>query len=149
MNYIPWLTGKCGAGKSTLVNRLCRENGRWLSISGGEMRKTISVGEGFSRKDRRIHNLRLVKLAKWIESQLLWKRDIVIDAIAPIQSVRDEISKMCPVLWIYIKRDLPERDGHFYDEPKDYLTIDNDQMSKDEAYQKLLEILREAKKNKG
>jgi len=138
---IVWLTGQSGAGKTTLADKLCKDNKRWIRLDGDEMRETISADAGFSKKDRRDHNLRVARLAKWLEAQLLWKSNIIVSVIAPMKDVRNELDKLCSPLWIYIKREMPEREGHFYEEPNNYRVIDNDELTKDEAYKKLLEII--------
>jgi len=120
---IIWLTGESGSGKSTLTKALQKE---WpcICLDGDDMRKSISLGAGFSREDRTEHNLRVARLAKVLSEQM----NVIVAVIAPIRKVRAEIDKICSPKWIYLKRTLPEREGHFYEEPTDYFTINCDIM---------------------
>lgn len=118
---IIWLTGQSGAGKTTLAKALQKE---WpcLILDGNEMRDSISTDIGFSRDDRTAHNFRVARLAKELSKQT----NVVVSVIAPIRDVRDAISRDIDVEWIYIKRTLPEREGHFYEESTEYFTFDHD-----------------------
>jgi adenylylsulfate kinase len=122
-NNIIWLTGQSGAGKTTLAKRF-QEDYDCIILDGDEMRDSISLGAGFSREDRKEHNLRVARLAKVLSQQKL----VIVSVIAPMEEVRKEISKICDPLWVYIKRTLPEREGHFYEEPADpkIIMIDHD-----------------------
>ncbi len=133
---IIWLTGQSNAGKTTLAKMLHRE---WpcVILDGDDMRDSISLGAGFSRDDRAEHNYRVARLAKVLSKQM----DVVISVIAPIKDVRAKIDMICSPRWVYIKRTLPERDGHFYEEPDSYLVLDHDVLSIDESYSKLISIL--------
>lgn len=109
---IVWLTGHSGSGKTTLAKALQKE---WdcIVIDGNEMRQSISLNAGFTREDRAEHNLRVARLAKVLEKQT----NVVVSVIAPIRKVREAIDLICSPLWIYVKRTLPERVGHFYEDP--------------------------------
>ncbi len=119
---IIWFTGQSGSGKTTLAKALQNE---WpcLIIDGNEMRDSISLGAGFSREDRTEHNLRVARLAKVLSKQM----NIIVAVIAPIKHVREKISVMMPeIKWIYIDRDVPEREDHFYEVSDDYPIVYND-----------------------
>jgi len=119
MYKIIWLTGQSGAGKTTLAKKLQKE---WpcIILDGDEMRNSISLGTGFSREDRTEHNYKVARLAKVISNQL----NVIVSVIAPIASVRASIDTICEPIWIYLKRELPPKKGHFYEEPVDYFTVD-------------------------
>lgn len=117
-----WLTGQSGAGKTSLVNELKWRN-EFINLDGDEMRECWDIG--FSREDRTKHNLRIAKLAKVLARQ----SDIVVSVIAPIASVREEITKICNPVWVYVKRTLHRRPGHFYEEPEGYHTLDHDKLT--------------------
>ena len=116
---IVWLTGQSGAGKTTLAKELQKD---WpcVILDGKEMRNSISQEEGFSRDDRTRHNCRVARLA----NELVKQMNVVITVIAPIKNVRKAINHDCPtpIIWVYVKRTLPEQEGHFYEEP-DYTII--------------------------
>lgn len=119
MNKIIWLTGQSGAGKTTLAYGIAKELD-YIVLDGDEMRDSISLGAGFSREDRREHNLKISRLAKILSEQT----NVIVSVIAPMEEVRKDITEICNPNWIYLKRDIPDREGHFYEEPKGYKTID-------------------------
>lgn len=84
-----------------------------MILDGDEMRESISLGAGFSREDRREHNLRVARLAKTLSEH----HDVMVTVIAPMRDVRKAITDICNPEWVYIKRTMPEREGHFYEEP--------------------------------
>lgn len=105
-NYKPkilWLTGNSGAGKTTLAFMLRDElRARMKNVvvlDGGEMRASISLGAGFSKKDRRSHNLRVARLAKVLNAQGC---NVIVAVIAPFEKVRKEIETIIKPVWIYI-----------------------------------------------
>ncbi len=128
MYRVVWLTGQSGAGKTTLAKRIQKE---WpcVILDGDEMRQSISLGAGFSRDDRADHNYRVARLAKVLSRQ----SNVVVAVIAPIASVRENIDGICNPTWIYLKRNLPRREGHFYEAPINYWRIDCDLLSVREA----------------
>ena len=64
MNKIVWLTGPSGAGKTTTAERFSFFNLGWIILDGDEMRESISLDAGFSRKDRTDHNWQVYYLDK-------------------------------------------------------------------------------------
>ena len=142
MNDIIWLTGESGSGKTAVAKQLMKRMDCIL-LDGDEMRDSISLGAGFSREDRREHNLKVARLAKTLSLQ----KDVIVSVIAPMKEVRDEISNICCPVWIYLKRDLPERDGYFYDEPTDYFTVDHNKLSLSESTNVILDYLNNRKES--
>lgn len=123
---IIWLTGQSGAGKSALAEKLQASIGG-IILDGDSMRASISLNAGFSRKDRREHNLRVARLASVLSEQC----HVIVSVIAPMVGVRNMIDLICKPFWVYVKRTLPEREGHFYEEPpndypNDYFVVDHD-----------------------
>ena len=45
--------------------------------------------------------------------------------IAPTHKIREEVEKIVKPKWIWVKRDLPFREGHIYEVNPDYTVIDN------------------------
>ena len=147
---VVWLTGNSGAGKSTLAFAV-REHvneeldtdhpiaRRIIVLDGDEMRKTVSVDEGFSPEDRRRHNLRVARLAKLLsESGYL----VLVSVIAPFAKVREELQGMCDPTWVYVKRSGLGAEDRPYEEPENPdLTIDNDVLSIEEGQEKLKQFL--------
>jgi len=135
---IIWLTGQSGAGKSTLAEALNQElNG--IILDGDEMRETISVGLGFSKKDRDEHNLRVARLAK-----TLAKRSIVIvSVIAPFRSTRKQLDTILKPVWIYVKRaSLPIVKDRPYEEPvSPHVLVDSDNQSSAKQVKIILDYL--------
>lgn len=121
---IIWLTGGSGSGKTTIAKELSQKTNS-IILDGDEMRDSISLGAGFSREDRTEHNYRVARLAKILSKQ----SNVIVSVICPIEEVRDKISEMLNPIWIYIERDLPERENHFYETPLDYFKVNNDNYS--------------------
>lgn len=141
---IIWLTGHSGSGKTTLAKALQKE---WpcIILDGDEMRKSISVGAGFSREDRAEHNYRVARLAKVLSKQA----NVVVSVIAPMREVRSMIDEICSPIWIYIKRDMPEREGHFYEKPTcPSLVLNHNRMSAEQSLDLLRLWLNIKKKDK-
>ena len=136
MNKIYWLTGQSGAGKTTVARRLQKEF-NCVILDGDEMRDSISLGAGFSREERREHNYRVARLAKVLSEQHI----VLVTVIAPMEDVRAEIDKICAPTWIYIKRTMPEREGHFYEEPDGYFTIDHNTLNVEQSVSELKKFM--------
>ena len=105
---IVWLTGNSGAGKTTLAKALAPYLGAVI-LDGDEMRASISLGAGFSYDERRVHNLRVARLAKVLSEQ---GRPVVVAVIAPTPIIRRAVATVCHPCWVYVNRELapdPER----------------------------------------
>jgi cytidyltransferase-like protein len=96
---ILWLTGNVGAGKTSLAY-LLKERLNAVVLDGDELRASISVDLGFSKKDRDEHNMRVARLAKTLNSQ---GYNVVVSVIAPFRSTRSKITKLIKPYWIYVK----------------------------------------------
>lgn len=133
---IYWITGQSNSGKTTLAKALRRKIGG-IILDGNEMRESISLGAGFSRRDRHKHNLRVARLAK-----VLSKRDTVIVAvIAPFERTRQEITKMINPIWVYVKRKLPRDPEKPYEPPKHpHVVVNPDRQTVQEEVEIILKI---------
>lgn len=128
-----WLTGNCGAGKTTLAygaQRWLREHASSsrhdgvVVLDGDEMRASISTTEGLSPADRRAHNLRVARLAKVLQAQGLL---VIVAVIAPFRAVREEIDALCSPRWVYLKREglsAPDRPYEVPESPSYTMDID-------------------------
>jgi len=126
---IIWLSGNSGAGKTTIADAFRKKHPEWILLDGDDMRNSISLGAGFSKKDREEHNLRVARLAKILNGQ---GHNIIIAVIAPFQSTRDKINKIIECKWVYIKKDLPFRSGYPYEILVTAKTLYVDEMMIDE-----------------
>lgn len=109
---IIWLTGQTGAGKTTLANELETLLGAVI-LDGDEMRESISVGAGFSKKDRDAHNIRVARLAKVMAK----RTPVLVSVIAPFEETRKQVDDLIKPIWVYIKRDLPSTEERPYEPP--------------------------------
>ena len=110
---VVWFTGNTGAGKTALAY-LLKERLNGIVLDGDEMRQSISLGVGFSKKDREEHNLRVARLAK-----ILYKQgyNVIVSVIAPFRSTRAKIGKICNPYWIYVESN-EKRKNRPYEIPK-------------------------------
>jgi cytidyltransferase-like protein len=133
MQKIVWLTGHSGSGKTTIAKSLQTE---WpcIILDGNEMRPSISEGAGFSEDDRAEHNYRVARLAKTLAKQM----NVVVSVIAPIKEVRDNIQG---VQWIWVKRNIQPKEGHFYEVSKDYPILDCDNWTIEECVTRIKAII--------
>lgn len=128
---IIWLTGNSGSGKTTLAY-LLKERLNAIVLDGDEMRASISLGAGFSKKDRLEHNLRVARLAKVLHTQ---GYNVVVSVIAPFQEIRDQVEEIITPYWIYVKGGSKAKDRP-YEPPKNSdLTVN----PKEESTMKILE----------
>jgi adenylylsulfate kinase-like enzyme len=129
---IIWLTGKSGAGKTAIAKELQKSLDS-IILDGDEMRESISLGAGFSKGDRTEHNYRVARLAKVLSKQ----SNVIVSVIAPIKEVRENITEMINPTWVYLKRELPQKEGHFYEEPENYFMVDIDKGTINENAKKI------------
>lgn len=119
-----WLTGNSGSGKTTLAYLLKDRLGNAVVLDGDEMRRSISLGAGFSKEDREAHNLRVARLANVLYRQ---RHNVIVSVIAPFEDARGKIDQICHPVWIYVKRDMPEDQNMPYEEPlAPAVTVDTD-----------------------
>ena len=140
MNNIIWLTGPSGCGKTSIAQKVANFIDV-IILDGDSMRNSISLNEGFSPEDRLKHNLRVGRLA----SELVKQKNVIVTLIAPSKSIREKIKEVCDPEWVYIKRDVPEREGHYYEIPEDARVVDNNNQSIEESAENIQQLLQEDK----
>ena len=75
------------SGKTTLINALHEKVGGCV-LDGDAIRKTISVGVGFSPEDRKAHLLRVAHICKLMNDQGV---NVLAGFVSPNRTVREEI----------------------------------------------------------
>ncbi len=139
MGNIFWITAQSDSGKSSLAFAAQKKFPNIIVIDGDEARETICRGLGLSPEGRRENNLRIARLAGLLAKQ---GHPVVVSVIAPYESVRDEIDGICQPFWIYLKRDLPERENYPYESPKEPdLIIYNKEGKLEEAVERFILFL--------
>ena len=86
-----WLTGLSGAGKSTIgraVERELRERGHRVEVLDGDVvRRNLTVGLGYSRRDRDVNVGRIAFVADLLSRNGVI---VIVAAISPYQEARDK-----------------------------------------------------------
>ena len=110
---VVWFTGLPGSGKTTIASRVAerlREAGYRVELIDGDWaRKTISLGAGFTREERRIHLHRIA----WV-ARLLARNGVVVlcSFVSPYRDVRRMIREIveeeAPFLEVYVKCSVEE-----------------------------------------
>lgn len=137
-----WLTGNTGSGKSSIAYML-KNRLKAIVLDGDEMRASISLGAGFSKKDRNEHNLRVARLAKVLNLQ---GHNVIVSVIAPFQSTRNKIDKICKAYWIYIKGGGWGKDTPYEIPKKPNIIIDPSQESVLQSLDKIIKEVGNVKK---
>lgn len=110
MAPVIWITGIPASGKTTIANLLKdyyqKKNLPVDILDGDELRKTLSSDLGFSEKDRKEHNRRVIFVAK-----LLSKNGVatIIPLISPYRETREFARKEIPsFIEVWVKASLEE-----------------------------------------
>ena len=111
--FVVWFTGLPGSGKTTLARGVAeklREKGFRVEVIDGDWaRKTISLGAGFTREERRIHLHRIA----WV-ARLLARNGVIVlcSFVSPYREVRrmirEIIEEEAPFIEIYVQCPLEE-----------------------------------------
>lgn len=106
-----WIIGNSGAGKTTYMrNELWNE----IMLDGDEMRKVWALG--FSLEDRWEHNIRIARLAQYLNEQ---GYNVLVATICPYRELRKFITKriLKNVEWVWIQGGKPASDKYPFEEP--------------------------------
>ena len=80
-----WIFGKSGAGKTTLAKRISE---RAILLDADEIRPLICEDLGYTKKDRIKNNLRIARLAKFLNDKGF---DVVVSTICPFKDLRKKV----------------------------------------------------------
>ncbi len=110
---VVWFTGLPGSGKTTVANAVAerlRSRGCRVEVLDGDwVRRTISVGAGFTREERRRHLLRVA----WV-ARLLARNGVVVlcSFVSPYRDVRAEVrgivEEEVPFIEVFVRCSLEE-----------------------------------------
>jgi len=165
-----WLTGIPASGKTTIAALLMdyykQKNLPVDILDGDEIRKTLSSDLGFSEKDRKEHNRRVIFVAKLLSKNGV---TVIIPLISPYRETREFARKELPnFIEVWVKASVEEckkRDpkglykkalvGEIknltglqapYEEPKNpELIIDTEKQTPQESLEMILSKLKELK----
>ncbi|ADI31597.1 adenylyl-sulfate kinase [Staphylothermus hellenicus] len=111
--FVVWFTGLPGSGKTTLaykVAEILRDKGYRVEVIDGDWaRKTISLGAGYTREERRIHLHRIA----WV-ARLLARNGVIVlcSFVSPYRDVRKMIREIiegeAPFVEVYVYCPLEE-----------------------------------------
>ena len=112
--FVVWFTGFPGSGKSTVASGVARVLKSWgyrvEFLDGDWVRRTISVGAGFTREERRRHLLRVA----WV-ARLLARNGVIVlcSFVSPYRDVRAEVRSIVeeegiPFVEVFVKCSLEE-----------------------------------------
>jgi adenylylsulfate kinase len=95
---IVWFTGLSGAGKTTLCGAVAEQlrmrGSKVAVLDGDELRRTVNIDLGYSRKDREENIRRIGELAEELAAQ---QTLVLVAAISPYRTMRDMLRKRLPV----------------------------------------------------
>lgn len=134
---VVWLTGNVGAGKTSLAY-LLKERLNAIVLDGDEMRSSVSLGAGFTTKDRNEHNLRVSRLARVLVNQ---GHNVVVSVIAPFAATRAKITEMINPFWIYVKGGAFGPDKPYEVPERPDLTIDPSKQSLLQSMEKIVKAV--------
>ena len=138
MKPIIWLTGQTGAGKTTIADALQKKIGG-VVLDSNEMRKSISVGFGFSKQDRKEHNLRVARLA----IELSKKNIVIVSVIAPFEEIRRKIDEIAKPIWVYVERNVKITKEKPYEIPQKYhIKVNSDHLTPEKNVDIILQYLK-------
>lgn len=110
---VVWFTGLPGSGKTTVASRVAgklREAGYRVELIDGDWaRRTVSLGAGYTREERRVHLHRIA----WV-ARLLARNGVVVlcSFVSPYRDVRRMVrgivEEEAPFLEVYVKCSLEE-----------------------------------------
>jgi len=111
--FVVWFTGLPGSGKTTLARGVAeklREKGFRVEVIDGDWaRKTISIGAGFTREERRVHLHRIA----WV-ARLLARNGVIVlcSFVSPYRDVRKMVKEIIeeevPFVEVYVQCPLEE-----------------------------------------
>lgn len=109
-----FITGKAGAGKTTLAKALNHNlENPYIILDGDAVRELFPIG--FTEGERKLHILRMAKIASLLEKQ---GKDVIIAAIMPKKEWRDEARDLChDSFLIYVPGGSMWSGGIEYQEP--------------------------------
>lgn len=136
-----WLTGNVGAGKTSIAY-LLKERLNAVILDGDEMRASISLEAGFSKKDRDLHNLRVARLANVLCNQ---GHNVVVSVIAPFKSTRDKVTELIDPYWIYIKGGEIADDKPYEEPDSPHIIVDPTEESLLESMEKIVKEIGDLK----
>jgi len=95
--YVVWITGLPGSGKTALARELeplLKERGQRCEIlDGNEVRELISSELGFTAEDRKLHNQRVIHIAKLLARNGV---GVIVSLISPYRETRAGARKELP-----------------------------------------------------
>lgn len=112
---VTFITGKSGAGKTTLAYAIAIKTKNTIIIDGDDFRSYFK--SGYSLKEKEYHIIHMAKIAALIESQGF---NVIISAILPTKALREKARSFCKksfliylsggIMWKNTEYEIPMKD---------------------------------------
>lgn len=117
---ILWFTGNTGAGKTTLAKEWQKAWSKSAVLLDGDELRSVWPPLDLSEESRRVHCMRIARLAALLDSQDF---NVITAVIAPYEDLRKKIKAETGCHFIYVEGGHPTDEEHPYEIPVEPFAI--------------------------